>query len=198
VRELKNLVERFVVLESSEVIEPHQLPQWIHTRSESVGQSAGGRFVLPESGLSLDELQKDLIIQALERANNNMTLAAVIIVMGMIVDDAIVVAENITRMRRQGVAPEEAAIEGARFVAIPIIAAVVTTCVAFLPLLFIEDRFGALIRVIPPIINYLCEDLLIGNTRKTCHLFIEYGNRHTNSNSKGTAIAKEACSCNPL
>ena len=86
---------------------------------------------------------------------NNMTLAAVIIVMGMIVDDAIIVAENISRMRREGAEPHEAAVEGTRFVAMPVTAAVVTTCVAFLPLMFIEDRFGALIRVIPPVIMFM-------------------------------------------
>ncbi len=86
---------------------------------------------------------------------NNMTLAAVIIVMGMIVDDAIVVAENITRLMHSGKPLNEAVVEGARFVSLPIIAAVITTCVAFLPLLFIEVRFAALIKVIPPIIMFM-------------------------------------------
>ena len=39
-------------------------------------QSSNGRFVLPESGISLDELEKDLILQALEKADNNKTQAA--------------------------------------------------------------------------------------------------------------------------
>jgi len=76
VRELKNLVERFVVLENSEVIEPQHLPQWIHKRSQDAVRPTEGRFVLPESGISLEGLQKDLIIQALERARDNQTLAA--------------------------------------------------------------------------------------------------------------------------
>jgi len=39
-------------------------------------QSSNGRFVLPDSGISLDELEKDLILQALERADHNKTQAA--------------------------------------------------------------------------------------------------------------------------
>ncbi|MGL1902862.1 MAG: efflux RND transporter permease subunit [Fibrobacterales bacterium] len=97
---------------------------------------------------------------------NNMTLAAVIIVMGMVVDDAIVIAENIARMKSEGRSNEESAVRGATYVALPVIAAVITTCAAFLPLYYIDDRFGALIKVIPPIITFmllasLIESLLI-------------------------------------
>lgn len=97
---------------------------------------------------------------------NNMTLAAVIIVMGMIVDDAIVVAENIMRLRNQKGNVREASVEGARFVSLPITAAIITTCAAFLPLLFFENRFGNLIKVIPPVVSLmliasLIESLLI-------------------------------------
>ncbi len=97
---------------------------------------------------------------------NNMTLAAVIIVMGMLVDDAIVVAENITRLRSRGFDARRAAVEGARFVSLPITAAILTTCAAFVPLLFFDDRFGQLVKVLPPIISLmliasLVESLLI-------------------------------------
>jgi len=39
-------------------------------------QSSNGRFVLPDSGISLDDLEKDLILQALEKAGHNKTQAA--------------------------------------------------------------------------------------------------------------------------
>ncbi len=77
VRELKNVVERVVVLESAEKIMPEHLPVEISSpRSHPDVRPSGGRFVLPESGISLDDLEKDLILQALERAKNNRTLAA--------------------------------------------------------------------------------------------------------------------------
>lgn len=83
---------------------------------------------------------------------NNTTLAAVIIVMGMIVDDAIVVAENITRRFHQGEDHQTAVVKGASFVVLPIIACIATTCVAFVPLFFFSGHGGKFIRNIPPII----------------------------------------------
>ncbi len=83
---------------------------------------------------------------------NNITLAAVIIVMGIIVDDAIVVAENISRFRANGIKSKQAAVEGTSQVFLPVIASIVTTCVAFIPLYFFGGRFGSLNRFIPPVI----------------------------------------------
>ncbi len=76
VREMKNLVERFVVLESTEIILPEHMPKWIVGQSETENQPSNNRFILPESGISLDEMEKDLILQALEKAKNNKTFAA--------------------------------------------------------------------------------------------------------------------------
>ncbi len=76
VRELRNLVERFVVLENTELIQTEQVPKWISNESIGTNLSSDNRFKLPETGISLAELEKDLFLQALERANNNKTLAA--------------------------------------------------------------------------------------------------------------------------
>jgi multidrug efflux pump subunit AcrB len=83
---------------------------------------------------------------------NNITLAAVIIVMGIVVDDAIVVAENIGRFRRRGLSSEQAAIQGTTQVFMPVLASVVTTCVAFVPLFFFSGRYGGFVGFIPPIV----------------------------------------------
>ncbi|MCA9408021.1 MAG: efflux RND transporter permease subunit [Candidatus Omnitrophica bacterium] len=83
---------------------------------------------------------------------NNTTLAAIIIVMGIVVDDAIVVAENIGRLRSQGMSSKDAAIEGTSQVFLPILASIVTTCVAFIPLFYFQGRFGQINKYIPPII----------------------------------------------
>ena len=76
VRELKNLVERFVVLEDAEVIAPEQMPKWIFGDAFDTKQLAGDKISLPDSGISLEEVEKDLIRQALEKSNYNKTLAA--------------------------------------------------------------------------------------------------------------------------
>lgn len=76
VRELKNLVERFVVLESTELIQTEHVPRWIFSESIGTDRSPGDKFILPETGISMAELEKDLLLQALDRAGNNQTRAA--------------------------------------------------------------------------------------------------------------------------
>ena len=83
---------------------------------------------------------------------NNMTLAAIIIVMGMIVDDAIVVAENVTRLISTGVPRKQAVIEGTDYVVKPIFGSIITTCIAFLPLYFFSGHFGKFVYFIPLVI----------------------------------------------
>lgn len=97
---------------------------------------------------------------------NNITLAAVIIVMGIVVDDAIVVAENVARFRARGFSSRDAAIKGTSQVFMPILASIVTTCVAFVPLFYFSGRYGLFVSFIPPIVFLmllasLLESLLI-------------------------------------
>ncbi|RAP38299.1 hypothetical protein DID80_02600 [Candidatus Marinamargulisbacteria bacterium SCGC AAA071-K20] len=83
---------------------------------------------------------------------NGVTLSAIIIVLGIVVDDAIIVAENITRRFNDGESLMDASVNGTKEVAAPIIASILTTCAAFIPLLFFTGRFGNFVKVIPPII----------------------------------------------
>lgn len=76
VREMKNVIERIVVLETSELISPEHLPREMLGQVMPAPPPIAVRFVLPEAGISLDELERDLITQALERAKNNKTIAA--------------------------------------------------------------------------------------------------------------------------
>ena len=97
---------------------------------------------------------------------NNMTLAGVIIVLGIVVDDAIIIAENISRKFEAGLKMNTAAIEGAYEVFRPILASIITTCVAFVPLMFFEGFFGKLVRFIPPIVIFM----LIGSLFESIYL----------------------------
>jgi len=83
---------------------------------------------------------------------NNVTLAGIIIVLGIVVDDAIIVAENISRLRRNGTSAEEAVVEGTAGVMRPVLASILTTCAAFLPLYFFTGHFGQFIVYIPAIV----------------------------------------------
>jgi DNA-binding NtrC family response regulator len=76
IRELRNLVERLVVLESAELILPQHLPDWLTGRTVAAPQQMNSGFVLPEAGISLDDVEKNLIEQALERENHNKARAA--------------------------------------------------------------------------------------------------------------------------
>ena len=76
VRELKNLAERFVVLESEDLIQPKHLPKWVYGESITTDGPHAEKFVLPDTGISLEDVEKDLIVQALDKANRNKAQAA--------------------------------------------------------------------------------------------------------------------------
>lgn len=83
---------------------------------------------------------------------NMMTLFALIMVIGIIVDDAIVVGESIYIKRRDGFSPIQAALEGVAEVAWPITAAVTTTILAFAPLMFVGGIMGKFIAMLPLVV----------------------------------------------
>ncbi|MBD3298296.1 MAG: MMPL family transporter, partial [candidate division Zixibacteria bacterium] len=73
---------------------------------------------------------------------NVISLAGMIVVVGILVDDAIVVGENIFAHFERGKPPLQAAIDGTREVAAPVITAVLTTVVVFTAFFFLEGRLG--------------------------------------------------------
>ncbi|GHB65030.1 acriflavin resistance protein [Psychrosphaera saromensis] len=83
---------------------------------------------------------------------NIMSLFGFILVLGIVVDDAIVTGENVYTHMRHSKSSEEAAIKGTQEVATPVTFGVLTTVVAFLPLAFIEGNRGALFAQLPVVI----------------------------------------------
>lgn len=79
VRELQNVVRGMVVLQNAKVIMPEHLPLEISGLARRKAKAPEGRFRLPEGGISLEELEKDLIVQALERTEHNKTKAAMLL-----------------------------------------------------------------------------------------------------------------------
>ena len=77
---------------------------------------------------------------------NNLTLMAMTIATGFVIDDAIVVIENISRFREQGMKPFPAALEGARQIGFTIISLTVSLIAVLIPLLFMGDVVGRLFR----------------------------------------------------
>lgn len=83
---------------------------------------------------------------------NLITMFGLIIVLGMIVDDAIIISENVHRHIEKGMDPRQAAVTGAHEVWRPVVATVVTTVAAFAPLMFMSGIMGKFIMYIPLII----------------------------------------------
>jgi len=85
---------------------------------------------------------------------NNWSLFGFIIVLGMVVDDAIVTGENIyTKVKSGKYEPMEAAVLGTKEVATPVTFGIITTIVAFLPLMYFDDGYyGNLIKQIPLVV----------------------------------------------
>lgn len=83
-----------------------------------------------------------LILPAIGVTMNAMTLTGIIIVMGILVDDAVVVSDNTDRLRSEGLSPLEASIQGSSQVAQPVIFSAITTMLAFAPLMFINNFAG--------------------------------------------------------
>jgi multidrug efflux pump subunit AcrB len=83
---------------------------------------------------------------------DSIALGAMILVIGIIVDDGIVVAENIWRFREMGKAPLDAAVEGASAVFKPVVTTLLTTALAFAPMFFMTGTLGDFIYVIPLVV----------------------------------------------
>ncbi|MFH1216994.1 MAG: sigma-54 dependent transcriptional regulator [Pseudomonadota bacterium] len=76
IRELKNIIERIVVLENEEIIKPKHLAMGLTAEESQSPVCQDGLMNLPEEGISLEDVEKDLIRQALERVGGNQTKAA--------------------------------------------------------------------------------------------------------------------------
>lgn len=86
---------------------------------------------------------------------NMISLFAFITVLGIVVDDAIIIGENIFRKHEEGLSPLKAAVEGAMEVGRPIVFSVLTTIVAFLPLLMGGGTMGKVMRNLPWVVIFV-------------------------------------------
>jgi multidrug efflux pump subunit AcrB len=80
---------------------------------------------------------------------DSISLASLILVLGIIVDDGIIISENIMFRRHLGESPLEAAVNGVNEVFFPVLTTVLTTFLAFAPIFFIKGMLGKFIFVIP-------------------------------------------------
>ena len=103
-------------------------------------------------GIPISFLGSMLLLPRWDVSINMISLFAFIVTLGIVVDDAIVVGESVYHERQAGRSFLEAAVIGVRKVAVPVVFSVLTTCVAFAPLLFIPGIAGKFFMNIPTVV----------------------------------------------
>lgn len=100
------------------------------------------------AGIAISFIGTFVFLPMIDVSLNMLTLFAMLLVIGIVVDDALIVGESIHRMTERGKEGLSAAIVGAQIVAKPVIFAVLTTMIAFAPFLFIGGGASAFLRCI--------------------------------------------------
>ncbi|MCB1697632.1 MAG: efflux RND transporter permease subunit [Halioglobus sp.] len=100
--------------------------------------------IIPLVTIPLSLIGVLFLVLAMGFSLNLLTLLAMVIAIGLVVDDAIVVVENVHRHIEQGASPLDAALAGAREVAWPVVAMTITLAAVYAPIAFIGGLTGAL------------------------------------------------------
>lgn len=105
------------------------------------------------AGMVISFLGTFIVMQITGISINLITLFGLIVVLGLLVDDAIVVGENVYSHMRKGFPLSQSAIDGSNQVAMPVLGAVLTTVAAFLPLAFLEGQLGDFMKDLPLVVS---------------------------------------------
>lgn len=100
-------------------------------------------------GIPVSFLGSMLLMPMMGLSINMITMFAYILALGIVVDDAIVVGENVYHYQQTGLPPIEAAIKGTREVASPVGFSILTNIVAFIPLLVLPGMMGRVMGMLP-------------------------------------------------
>ncbi len=112
-----------------------------------------GNALLASMGIPLSFLITFILMSLTGQTVNGSSLFALIIVLGIIVDDAIIVIENVHSHRQRGKPLRQAVIEGTEEVLGPVTSGILTTIAAFLPLMLLPGIMGKFMRVIPMVVS---------------------------------------------
>lgn len=102
--------------------------------------------IIPIVTIPLSLVGVMIMLLALNYSINLLTLLALVLAIGLVVDDAIVVVENIYRHIEEGLTPFDAALKGAREISGPVIAMTITLAAVYAPIGFVSGVTGALFR----------------------------------------------------
>lgn len=102
--------------------------------------------VIPSLALPMSIVGTFAVMYLLDYSLDNLSLMALTLAVGFVVDDAIVVLENIVRHMEEGESPYEAAVNGAKEIGFTIVSMTISLVAAFIPVLFMSGMIGRLLR----------------------------------------------------
>ncbi len=153
-RELPSGMKAAVAFDSTKYINS-AIDEVIHTLLETIGIVSVVIFlflgsmrtvIVPIVAIPVSLIGAVFLMQVLGFTLNLLTLLAVVLSVGLVVDDAIVVVENVERHMREGKSPFEASLHGARELVGPIVAMTITLAAVYAPIGFQGGLTGALFR----------------------------------------------------
>ncbi len=103
-------------------------------------------------GIPISFLGSFIFLSAANFSINMISMFAFIVTLGIVVDDAVVVGENIYNCRRRGMGFLEASIQGTKSVAVPVFFSVITNIITFMPIMFIPGLLGKLFKYNIPLV----------------------------------------------
>lgn len=112
-------------------------------------------------GIPISILGAGIVLMIFGQTLNMLSMFAFLMALGIVVDDAIVIGENIYSHRMMGKSPYQAAVDGASEVIVSVISSVATTIMTFMPLFYVTGVMGKFIAVMPlAVIAMLCVSLV--------------------------------------
>ena len=129
VRELANAMERAVVVCDANAVHAHHLPPTLQTAEASDTSAVS---------IPLSILTSIIVLSFLHETINVMTLGGLALAVGILVDDATVVIENVNRILGQGKEVREAILEGAQQIAVPALVSTLCISIVFIPMFFLN------------------------------------------------------------
>lgn len=184
VENIKTTIDEFkkTVPESIQIYDTNDTSYWVKKRFRTMLRSGGiglvvvliclGAFLnlraaaIAALGIPVSFFGAFILMKLNGVTINLLSMFGLILVLGIVVDDAIIVVENIQRYITAGVEPYKAAIRGTKEVALPVIATILTNIAAFIPLLIATGLVGKFLSIIPTVAIFallvsLIEALLI-------------------------------------
>ncbi|MDF1755003.1 MAG: efflux RND transporter permease subunit [Verrucomicrobiales bacterium] len=103
-------------------------------------------------GIPVSILGSLVLMPVMDASINMISLFSFIITLGIVVDDAVVVGEDIFHKMSEGMSRRDAAVAGVQQMTVPVLFAVSTNIIAFLPLLFVPGEIGQFFEILPAVV----------------------------------------------